>query len=168
MDDVLIECSPGISGDMLLGAFYDLGVPQKVIEQPLIELGLSCPKPEVERWEKGKWDDQDFVINDAEISIKSMAFFSNLLLLETKDWDLQGNYIPNKKKYDLFVIVRIKPDLKSFFRSKRKLYSNFLNEEEVREMITAIEFEADIPGFEEGEDYALFHYNEGLRYAENP
>ena len=41
MDDVLIECSPGISGDMLLGAFYDLGVPKKVIEQPLIDLGLE-------------------------------------------------------------------------------------------------------------------------------
>ena len=27
---------------------------------------------------------------------------------------------------------------------------------------------ADIPGFEEGQDYALFNYNEGLRYAENP
>ena len=41
MDDVLIECSPGISGEMLLGAFYDLGVPKKVIEQPLIDLGLK-------------------------------------------------------------------------------------------------------------------------------
>ncbi len=41
MDDVLIQCSPGISGDMLLGAFYDLGVPKKVIEQPLIDLGLK-------------------------------------------------------------------------------------------------------------------------------
>ena len=41
MKDVLIECSPGISGDMLLGAFYDLGVPKKVIEQPLIDLGLD-------------------------------------------------------------------------------------------------------------------------------
>ena len=40
MEDVLIECSPGVSGDMLLGAFYDLGVPKKVIEKPLIELGL--------------------------------------------------------------------------------------------------------------------------------
>ena len=26
---------------MLLGAFYDLGVPKKVIEQPLIDLGLK-------------------------------------------------------------------------------------------------------------------------------
>jgi len=41
MEDVLIECSPGISGDMLLSAFYDLGVPKKVIEQPLIDLGLK-------------------------------------------------------------------------------------------------------------------------------
>ena len=41
MEDLLIECSPGISGDMLLGAFYDLGVPKKVIEQPLIDLGLN-------------------------------------------------------------------------------------------------------------------------------
>jgi len=41
MEDVLIECSPGISGDMLLGAFYDLGVPKKVIEKPLISLGLK-------------------------------------------------------------------------------------------------------------------------------
>ncbi len=41
MDDILIECSPGISGDMLLGAFYDLGVPKKIIEQPLIDLGLN-------------------------------------------------------------------------------------------------------------------------------
>ena len=41
MEDVFIECSPGISGDMLLGAFYDLGVPKKVIEKPLIDLGLK-------------------------------------------------------------------------------------------------------------------------------
>ena len=41
MEDVLIECSPGISGDMLLGALYDLGVPKQVMEQPLIDLGLE-------------------------------------------------------------------------------------------------------------------------------
>ena len=41
MEDVFIECSPGISGDMLLGALYDLGVPKKVIERPLLDLGLK-------------------------------------------------------------------------------------------------------------------------------
>ena len=41
MDEIIIECSPGISGDMLLAAFYDLGVPQNVFEEPLIKLGLK-------------------------------------------------------------------------------------------------------------------------------
>ena len=36
-----IECSPGVSGDMLLGAFYDFGVPKNVIETPLCDLGLE-------------------------------------------------------------------------------------------------------------------------------
>ena len=41
MEEIFIECSPGISGDMLLGALYDLGVPKKVIEKPLFDLGLN-------------------------------------------------------------------------------------------------------------------------------
>lgn len=41
MDEILVECSPGISGDMLLAAFYDLGVPQSIFEKPLIKLGLK-------------------------------------------------------------------------------------------------------------------------------
>ena len=41
MDDILINCSPGISGDMLLAALYDLGVPQIVFEKPLFKLGLK-------------------------------------------------------------------------------------------------------------------------------
>ncbi len=41
MEDIFIECSPGISGDMLLGAFYDLGIPKEVIEKPLFDLGLK-------------------------------------------------------------------------------------------------------------------------------
>ena len=41
MDDILIDCSPGISGDMLLAALYDLGVPQIVFEKPLFKLGLK-------------------------------------------------------------------------------------------------------------------------------
>ena len=41
MEEILIECSPGISGDMLLGALYDLGVPKTIIEQPLFDLGLE-------------------------------------------------------------------------------------------------------------------------------
>ena len=41
MEEILIECSPGVSGDMLLGAFFDLGVPKDVIEKPLLDLGID-------------------------------------------------------------------------------------------------------------------------------
>ena len=41
MENIFIECSPGISGDMLLGALHDLGVPKEVILKPLIDLGLK-------------------------------------------------------------------------------------------------------------------------------
>jgi len=41
MEECFIECSPGISGDMLLGALNDLGVPKDIIEEPLISLGLE-------------------------------------------------------------------------------------------------------------------------------
>ena len=41
MKEILIQCSPGVSGDMLLGAFFDLGVPKSVIEKSLDNLGLK-------------------------------------------------------------------------------------------------------------------------------
>ena len=41
MEEILIECSPGVSGDMLLGAFYDLGVPKYEIEKTLASFGLE-------------------------------------------------------------------------------------------------------------------------------
>ena len=41
MEEYFIDCAPGISGDMLLGALNDLGVPQDVIEKPLTSLGLE-------------------------------------------------------------------------------------------------------------------------------
>ena len=41
MDEILIECSPGVSGDMLLGAFHDLGVPKQEIEKTLACFGLK-------------------------------------------------------------------------------------------------------------------------------
>ena len=41
MEDILIDCSPGVSGDMLLGAFHDLGVPKNIIEKTLKCIGLE-------------------------------------------------------------------------------------------------------------------------------
>ncbi|KFF04859.1 hypothetical protein [Flavobacterium reichenbachii] len=66
---------------------------------------------------KGIWDEADLKANGKSICVKSAAFFSNLLLLETKDWNSEGIYIPNLDNsnidsYDFFVLVRVKPDIK--------------------------------------------------------
>ncbi len=41
MKNLFIDCSLGVSGDMLLAAFIDLGVPLDVIDRPLKILGLE-------------------------------------------------------------------------------------------------------------------------------
>ena len=117
------------------------------VYQKLNELGINCSKPDIERWGLGKWDDYDLVISEKSINVKSMAHFSNLLLLETKDWNKDGIYIPNGKPYDYFIVSRTKPDLKSIFKLKRMLYSDNIPFSTVKTIIDEINFEADIPGY---------------------
>ena len=82
------------------------------VYQSLANMKINCPEPGIETWNLGKWDDEDFLVNQKLVNVKSMAYFSNLLLLETSDWDKTGLYIPNKKFYDYFVVVRMRPDIK--------------------------------------------------------
>jgi len=117
------------------------------VYQRLKSMGINCPRPDIEKWGLGKWDDEDFLINNKLINVKSMAFFSNLLLLETKDWDKNGLYIPNNKSYDYFVVVRIKPDLKKEFRVKRMLNSNDIGYEIIKSLFQKLSFFADTPGY---------------------
>jgi len=117
------------------------------VYQRLTSIGVDCPKPDVEKWGLGKWDDEDFSINNNLINVKSMAFFSNLLLLETKDWDETGKYIPNNKTYDYFFVVRIKPELKKEFKNQRMLYSDDISLERIKSILEKQSFFADIPGY---------------------
>ena len=117
------------------------------VYQKLLELGVDCNKPDMETWGLGQWDDSDFVINGKTINVKSMAHFSNLLLLETKDWKSDGTYIPNSKPYDYFIVSRIKPDLKKIFKSNRLLYSDDTPYSKIESILAGINFEADIPGY---------------------
>jgi len=66
------------------------------------------------KYELGKWDDADIVVNGFKIAVKSTKSFGNLLLLETKDWNSKGQYIPNidtdNAVYDYIAVARIKPN----------------------------------------------------------
>lgn len=113
--------------------------------------GLEINVPELGMWGEGIWDDEDLKISDKKISVKSCAFFSDLLLLETQDWSLLGEYIPNlvrgNSTYNYFILIRIKPDGKKLLRDERLYYSESVEKTILKKTILNEKWEIDIPGF---------------------
>jgi len=105
------------------------------------EKNYTCSDVDLSINEKGVWDDIDLIINNKKIGIKSTAFFSNLFLLESKDWDKEGKYIPNKALYDYFILVRIKPSTNSLLNSIKNK-----SKKEIQALINAKKWLYDIPG----------------------
>ncbi len=89
---------------------------------------------------EGIWDDADLEFRGRKINIKSAAFFSNLLLLEAKDWNSKGEYIPNlnsssSQNYDYFLMIRIKPDIKQLFQKKKIFYCDKIKSRQLKAVI---------------------------------
>jgi hypothetical protein len=72
-------------------------------------------------------------------------------LLETKDWDMNANYIPNQANnhgfYDYFVLVRIKDDCAKLLKEKKWLYNDELEREELQKLIMSYQWDYDFGGF---------------------
>jgi len=107
--------------------------------------------PDLSTYGLGEWDDCDFVVNDKKVSIKSTKKFGQLLLLESKDWNNNAEYIPNINKgtasYDIFILVRIEPFCEDILKSLRALYSNTFSKEMLADTILKYDWKYDIPGF---------------------
>ena len=108
---------------------------------------IELDKPDLSTWKLGKWDDTDLQVGKIKINIKSAAFFSNLLLLETKDWDSEAKYRPNNIAYDYHVLCRLKPDIKGVMSKERLLYSNTIEKLRLKKLVFSQQFIFDIPGF---------------------
>jgi hypothetical protein len=111
-----------------------------VIYDYFIAQGLYCEEPDFSILGKGIWDDADLLVQGKKINIKSIAFFSDLLLLETKDWNSKAQYIPNIKNnatssYDYFILVKIKPDVKRLFKSNDLYYSNDIQKDFLKKIL---------------------------------
>nr|WP_263323553.1 hypothetical protein [Neobacillus sp. Marseille-Q6967] len=98
------------------------------VQEHLATKGINLENPDIDVYGLGEWDNYDFIYNKKyKISIKSTKFFGQLLLLETKDWGINGEYIPNKKRgdtdytYDYFILVRIKPSIENIMRNNQYL-----------------------------------------------
>lgn len=116
-----------------------------------VELEIECNEPDVAEWALGRWDPFDFVSNEKHIAVKSTKNFGNLLLLETGDWNSQGQYLPNLAtgiaEYDFLVLVRISPDANTLIRTHLQAHVNNINRSNLFSVISAVEWKADIAGF---------------------
>lgn len=123
-----------------------------VLRKSLISIGLPCREADFNVYGEGVWDDTDLNVNGKSLSVKSAAFFSNLLLLESHDYDNLGNYLPNLNigataSYDYYVLVRIKPDIKDVFRKERLMYSNNIDKETASRIVRSQDWYFDIAGW---------------------
>jgi hypothetical protein len=124
-----------LQGKIAEGVFYNY----------LSKNGIRCDKVDYSIHGKGVWDDTDIVYKEKKISIKSAAFFSNLLLLESQDWDSEGRYLPNILNsegadfYDYFVLIRIKPNTTPLFKGS-------ISKQDLRNEIDSNKWYYDIPG----------------------
>jgi len=116
-----------------------------------LEKGIKSDEPDLSTWDLGKWDSADLVVNGKKINVKSTKSKGHLLLLETKDWNENGQYIPNIDidggEYDYFILARVDPDGERIMKDKRLYFSNDVSDEILKKIILNVEWKFDIVGF---------------------
>lgn len=114
----------------------------------LHELGYDT-RPDFSVSRLGTWDTSDLSVNGKEIAVKSTKHFGNLLLLEQKDWNEKGEYIPNGEKgiYDFIIFVRIKPSCEDILKTVKAFYCDTVSYTELKNCIVEKEWEYDVVGF---------------------
>lgn len=125
-------------------------------------------KPDLNTYSLGTWDDSDFIIRNKKLAIKSTKHYGELLLLETRDWDNNGNYIPNLSSvnhgyYDYIILVRMDGNIESIMRQNRLLYSSSITNKQFDDLKNSIlnsSWNYDIPGFITHEDLVYIIKNE--------
>lgn len=99
----------------------------------------------------GEWDTVDLTVAGNEIAIKSTKHYGQLLLLETKDWDHLGNYIPNMdsgfSSYDYIMLIRLKPSCEDILRRQKLLYSDHIERQLLLNLLTEQTWEYNFVGY---------------------
>jgi hypothetical protein len=139
------------NGEIFINAFQGK-IAEYAVYQFFTSNNINVSEPDLRTFDLGTWDSCDLLINNYRISVKSTKFFGNLLLLETRDWNERGEYIPNLGEdstvYDFFILVRISPDGNRMMKEKKWLYCNYVKKEELYKIIVNDRvWEFDIPGF---------------------
>lgn len=115
----------------------------------------TCPDLSIQRL--GVWDEFDLEYEGIHITVKSTKYYGNLLLLETKDWNEKGEYMPNKENgiasYDYLVLLRIAPDGQSIMKKQKILYLNHIEKEVLERLTYSVNWQYDIAGYITKKDF---------------
>lgn len=113
----------------------------------LSKRGVQVPPPDLETYGKGQWDLADLKIAGRLISIKSTKAIGNLILLETKDWDEEGRYLPSNTIYRYHFMVRLRPFGTEIMKKNELLDSDEADRDTLAKLIMQEKWEYDIPGY---------------------
>ena len=145
------------AGEMFSNAFQGK-LAEVCLHLFLTRRGVECTVPDFGVYGEGVWDGGDLKACGKNLSVKSAAFFSNLLLLESRDYDAFGNYLPNVGKgipatFDYCVLVRISPDAKGLFRRYGLFASNDVSKDFLAGIVSREQWTYDIAGFVSREQF---------------
>lgn len=102
-------------------------------------------------YDLGIWDKVDLTVCKKEVAVKSTKRFGQLLLLETKDWNHLGKYIPNlgtpNDTYDYIVMVRIDPSCEDLMKKNRLLYKDEIEQSVLKNLVAHQNWSYDYVGY---------------------
>jgi len=123
----------------------------------LLEYSILTTKPDVTIEGYGVWDSFDLEYGKIHMAVKSTKYYGHLLLLETKDWNEKGEYLPNIENgilnYDMFILIRISPDGRKEMKKRSILYSEQIERKVLEDAILSKRWEFDIAGFITNADF---------------
>lgn len=122
----------------------------------LLGHGIETTKPDLSIEGYGIWDSFDLEYGNLHIAVKSTKFYGNLLLLETRDWDENGEYIPNREmginKYDMLILIRISPDAEAEMKNKVLLYEEKCEKILLQDLLYNLKWKYNIAGYVTNKD----------------
>lgn len=144
-----------IFADTFQGKLAEFAV-YRYLESKNVEATL----PDLEIYGEDEWDVSDIDSQGKHLAIKSTKAKGNLLLLETEDWNRNGEYCPNLMRnrlarYDYFVFTRIDSngnDVSGIMKVESMLYlQDDSIPDNIRNILYALlcnrTWKYDIPGF---------------------
>lgn len=113
--------------------------------------GLSVRHPKSQTWTTNKFENFELLVNNKKrILVKSIPYYSNLLLLDTELWDADASYGKGNKHrihYDYFVLTRIKPGVIHLFENFKLSKDQEIDKEQIKKIVFAPCFKFEVTGY---------------------